>query len=343
MPTYITARQFMELKQALPVIDVRSPGEFEFGHVPQAINIPIFDDRERALVGTRFKKSGRDFAIELGLELVGPKLSAFVKQAKKIAPQKKVIVHCWRGGMRSASMAWLFETAGVEVLLLQGGYKEYRRYNREQFSTAAQLLILSGYTGSGKTDILKELKKKGQQVIDLEGLAHHKGSAFGAIGQEPQPTNEQFENNLAGEWHFLDKSQPIWLEDESITMGKNGIPDTLFNAMRAAPVIRVDIPREVRAKRLVQEYACFGTELLAGSVARIESKLGGLRTKEAMDALQLGDFEKVAHITLEYYDKAYLNGLGKRDPRTIRSISIDRDDPEKTAETLVEFIQRLGF
>jgi len=340
MPTPITAQQLIILQQELPIIDVRSPGEFEMGNIPEAFNMPLFDNQERALVGTRYKNSGRENAIELGLEYVGPKLASFVRFAKKIAKNKKLILHCWRGGMRSASVAWLLETTGYEVFLLQGGYKEYRRFNREAFSNAKQLVVLSGYTGSGKTEILKELQKLGEQVIDLEGIAHHKGSAFGSIGQEVQPTNEQFENNLAREWHKMDMNRRIWIEDESVTMGSNGVPDTLFALMRSTKVIRIDIPREIRAKRLVKEYACFQPALLETSILRIQSKLGGMVTKEAMEVLHLGDYEKVALITLVYYDKAYLNGLEKRDPKTIESITIADDNPAKTAILLKDYLRK---
>ncbi len=344
MPTPITAQQLITLQHELPIIDVRSPGEFELGHIPGAHNMPLFNNLERTQVGTRYKNSGRDFAIELGLEYVGPKMAGFVKFAKKLAINKKLILHCWRGGMRSASLAWLLETAGYEVFLLQGGYKEYRRFNRESFSKATQLLVLGGYTGSGKTEILIELQKMGEQVIDLEGIAHHKGSAFGSIGQEQQPTNEQFENNLAHEWQKLDMNRRIWIEDESVTMGSNGVPDTLFAVMRTAKVLRIDIPREVRAKRLVKEYACFEPSLLETSILRIQSKLGGIVTKQALDALHLGDFEQVALITLIYYDKAYLNGLSKRDPKTIESLFIDEDNPAKAAILLKDYLlEGMGF
>lgn len=337
MAKQINIPELYKLKEYLPVIDVRSPAEFATGHIPGASNIPLFSNEERAQVGTRYKKSGKDFAVELGLEIVGPKMLQMVREAKKMAQDKTIIVHCWRGGMRSASMAWLFETAGLTAFIVQGGYKEYRRYNREQFGKARKIIVLGGYTGSGKTDILKALDSKNQQIVDLEGIAHHKGSAFGHIGQEDQPTNEQFENNLAQDWWKLNLEQPIWIEDESITMGKNGIPDTLFYLMRTAPVVRINIPREIRAKRLVKEYACFGEKPLAIAIQRIASRLGPQNTKESMEALAQQDYEKVANITLIYYDKAYLRGLEKREKNTINELNIDEDNPDNTAEKLIEF------
>jgi tRNA 2-selenouridine synthase len=341
MPEYITANTLYKLMESFPLIDVRSPAEFLNGHIPGAYNIPLFTNEERALIGTRYKKSGKDFAIELGLEIVGPKMIEYVRQAKKIAIEKTLIMHCWRGGMRSASMAWLFETIGLKVYLLEGGYKNYRHFNRAILGDAKKIIILSGYTGSGKTDILKALQQKGEQIIDLEGLAHHKGSAFGAIGQEPQPSNEQFENNLTFEWSKLDLNKRIWIEDESITMGKNGIPDTLFNTMRKAPVIRIEIPQPVRAQRLVNEYACFGSAMLEKAIHRIATRLGPQNTKASLDALATNDFSEVARLTLSYYDKAYLKGLSKREPESIKHLAVSDDNPDSTAEILIEMAAKL--
>ena len=171
MSILLEAEEFLQQAKLLPIIDVRSPAEWESGHIPGAINIPIFTNDERAKVGTRYKQSGKEQAIEMGLEFVGPKMLQFVKEAKKIAKDKRVLLHCWRGGMRSKSMAWLFELAGLETIILKGGYKAYRNYIREQFNKPANLIVLGGFTGSGKTDILKEIEKLGQQFLDIESIA----------------------------------------------------------------------------------------------------------------------------------------------------------------------------
>lgn len=340
MPVKILPEQLLSDNGQIPVIDVRSPAEFTHGHIPGAINIPLFSNHERAKVGSRYKKSGREFAIELGLELIGPKLVNFVRQAKHVAVNKQLVVHCWRGGMRSASMAWLFESAGLRVKVLDGGYKAYRKYIRQQFLLGDKLLVLGGYTGSGKTDILYALKQKGEQVIDLEGIAHHKGSAFGGIGQENQPTNEQFENNLAEEWMKLDKDKLIWIEDESITIGSNGIPDTLYQLMRIAPVLRVNVPKPEREKRLINEYAGLDKALLENAILRIRERLGGLNTKIALDALNSRDYQQVASLTLDYYDKAYLKGISKRNPNTIIHLDVEKDNPHKTAQLLIDVVNK---
>ena len=212
---YIEAREFLDKAVMFPVIDVRSPSEFLKGHIPGAFNIALFDDEERRKVGTLYKNSGKESSVLLGLDLVGPKMSGFVKAASRIALEREVLLHCWRGGMRSSGMAWLFETAGFKVSVLEGGYKAYRRFIRRKLEENIKLVVLGGKTGSGKSDILDHLAQSGEQVIDLEGIAHHKGSAFGAFGQESQPTTGHFENNLYHELNKFDLNLPVWVEDES--------------------------------------------------------------------------------------------------------------------------------
>ncbi|MEY2794218.1 MAG: hypothetical protein RJA76_2210, partial [Bacteroidota bacterium] len=180
----------------VPILDVRSPGEFKRAHIPNALSLPLFTDEEREKVGICYKHQGKEKAVELGLEFVGPKLVNFVKYAKKVAFEGEILVHCWRGGMRSASMAWLLETAGLKVFLLEGGYKSYRNFVLKIQSEPLPLRVLGGKTGSGKTELLREMKNAGFQVIDLEDLAKHRGSAFGHFGLEEQPSSEHFENLL---------------------------------------------------------------------------------------------------------------------------------------------------
>jgi len=338
MTKQLDASSFLLMSDQIPIIDVRSPGEFEIGHIPGALNMPLFSNEERAKVGTRYKQAGRDFAIQLGLEYVGPKLAEFSKKARKLAKKNQLLVHCWRGGMRSQNMAWLFNLIGIETQTLDGGYKAYRSYIREQFSKEIEIRILGGFTGSGKTDILKELELLGEQFVDLEGIAHHKGSAFGSIGETEQPTNEQFENNLAFRWSQLDFKQAVWMEDESITMGKCGIPFVLFTRIREAQVIKIDIPKHVREKRLVKEYANGDMEGLRNALERISKKLGGLRSQQALDALDANDFMTVADISLQYYDKAYGYGIDKRDQEKVLSIPIEKDEPKTTAELLLKLV-----
>lgn len=342
MTKIVEASEFLALNDSLALVDVRSPAEFSEGHIPGAVNIPIFSNEERAKVGTNYKKDGKETAVMRGLEIVGPKLASFVKQARRIAPDRKILVHCWRGGMRSGSMAWLFETAGFEVSILEGGYKAYRHFIRNEFNKASELYILGGYTGSGKTDVLKEMQKQNIQFLDLEGIAHHKGSAFGAIGQLPQPNTEQFENDLADVWRKLDMEKPIWLEDESRQLGRCTIPETLFAKMRECKLVKIIVPKKVREKRLVVEYGFFEKEYLEKSVNNIGRRLGGLRTQQALEALETDDMLKVAEITLEYYDKAYLHGNSLRSPEQIFEFDVETDDPKSTAIKVLDFVKTIS-
>lgn len=334
MPRILSIEELLPLTDTIPLVDVRSPGEYELAHIPGAFNIPIFDNDERREVGIKYKIGGKENAVLLGLDFVGPKMSDFVRQAKKIARHKKLLVHCWRGGMRSASMAWLFETAGLEVFVLKGGYKAYRRFIREQFSRPAKMVVLGGYTGSGKTDILQHLQKQGEQFLDIEGIANHRGSAFGPLGQEPQPSNEQFENNLADTWRKFDFTKTIWVEDESRQLGKCGIPDPLFQQLRSAPLIKVSISKEQRISRLVKEYGSFDAEKLKSRVERIKKRLGGKATKDAIEALESGELATVADITLSYYDKAYDFGASKRDQENVFTLDLEDDSPAENAEII---------
>ena len=322
----------------MPVIDVRSPGEYDRAHISGAVNIPLFDNDERALVGTKYKNAGKDAAVLLGLTLVGPKLADFVKQAKKLNPQnKEVLVHCWRGGMRSGSFGWLLDTAGLTASTLVGGYKTYRNVVLNAFVEPLKLFIIGGKTGSGKTDILKELARQGEQIIDLEALAHHKGSTYGAIGQLPQPSTEQFENRLFHTLQTLDKNHRIWLEDESRNIGSCFIPMPLWQQMQVAPVTNVDIPKDKRVNRLVAEYAGIDHDLLVEATERIRRRLGGKVTKDALDALIRHDYATVADLTLDYYDKSYLHGLSQRNPASVHLIETQEDNPSQTALRLIDW------
>jgi tRNA 2-selenouridine synthase len=332
----LSVEEFLDKAQTFPVIDVRSPGEYDHAHIPGAISIPLFDNDERVQVGTKYKNAGKDAAVLLGLDLVGPKLAGFVKQSKKLNPQtKEVLVHCWRGGMRSGSFAWLLDTAGLTASTLAGGYKAYRNAVLTAFAEPRTLLILGGKTGSGKTDILKALARAGEQIIDLEELAHHKGSTYGAIGQAAQPATEQFENVLFEQWRLLNPNRRIWLEDESRNIGSCFIPMTLWQQMRAAQVAFVDMPKEIRICRLVSEYTGIDHNLLIAATERIRKRLGGKVTKDALDALAHHDYATVADLTLDYYDKAYLHGLAQRDSATIHSFSLQGDNPVETAKQLI--------
>jgi tRNA 2-selenouridine synthase len=343
MITRISAAEFLEYARVHPVIDVRSEKEYFHGHIPGAINLPLFNNEERAVVGTLYKNSGREASVLKGLELAGPKLADFIKQLHKLTGQKKILVHCWRGGMRSESMAWLFEVAGYEVFVMKDGYKAYRRLIRERFSRPANIIILGGLTGSGKTEILHQLRQMGEQVLDLEALACHKGSVFGGFGQPDQPANEQFENDIFTEWGNLNPAATVWIEDESRMIGNVSIPDPLFEQMCHSPMIKIETTGETRIRRLVAEYSKVGKQDLKNAVIKISEKLGGTHTKTALAAIDDSDFETVAGLALMYYDKTYAHSIQKRKNPEIHTIPVESDNTALNAERILEagkFIKR---
>jgi len=343
MAELINIESFIALSASFPVVDVRAPLEFEQGHIPGAVNIPLFNDHERKVVGTAYKKVNREAAMYAGLEFAGKKLVQLAKEGERMAGSKRtLLVHCWRGGMRSRSMVWLFETMGIACYLLEGGYKSYRRYVREVLAGPMKLLLIGGRTGSGKTAILHHLRERGEQVIDLEGLAHHKGSAFGALGEEEQPTTEQFENDLGRIVLSLDPDKVTWIEDESRNIGKCVVPGEFYRKMRASEIIFLDIDRELRARRLVGDYAKYDREALRQCVLRIEKRLGGLRTKEALEAIEKKDFYRTAMITLQYYDKAYMYSLEKNHER-YEVLSSKEVNPAENAELLLKYEKERGL
>lgn len=331
----LTIEDFLQLPH--PIVDVRSPGEFARGHIPGAVNLPLFSDDERAVVGTTYKRDGRDAAVLEGLRAVGPRMATLVERAAEVAPDRRVRVHCWRGGERSGSVAWLLDKAGfAEVATLRSGYKGFRSHVQRGFGIALELRVLGGYTGTGKTETLGHLKALGAQVIDLEALAQHKGSSYGAIGELPQPTTEHFENLL---WHSLQKVdplKPVWVEDESLMIGKVKIPDAFFNAMRQAPLLFAEMPIEQRAQRLVGDYGKFPIEELMAATKRIEKRMGPQHCKAALAALAAGDLHTTALLTLQYYDKAYLFGAGKRTADQVIRFPVGSNDLRGLAERLMD-------
>jgi tRNA 2-selenouridine synthase len=327
--------QFLQLAQGGLLFDVRSPGEFDHASIPGALALPLFSNEERKEVGTAYKQVSRESAIKIGLDAFGPKMRTMVEAVEAAAAARglgagcPVHLYCWRGGMRSGAVAWLLDLYGFEVNVLAGGYKAFRNWVIEAFTLELPYRILGGYTGSGKTELLQSLSHLGEMVIDLEGLAVHKGSAFGNIDMPPQPTQEMFENLLATQIRAAagklqsqlagDNNETaalesrIWLEDESQRIGQRHIPHTLWAIMRSAPVYFVEIPFEKRLQHIVEEYGVLNRERLAEAIGRISQRLGGLNTKQALQYLEEGDMSACFSILLKYYDKSYLKGLHNRD------------------------------
>ncbi len=319
------------------LLDVRSPGEYAQGHIVGARSLPLFSDVERAEVGTAYKQEGPEPAFLLGLERSGPKMRAYVERALTLAPGRRVTVHCWRGGQRSGSMGWLLERAGFDVEILPGGYKAYRTEARAWLGKFPhQLRLLCGPTGSGKTAVLHALRAQGASILDLEGMAHHRGSSFGAIGQEPQPGSEHFENLLYAALRELPEDRPVWVEDESRLIGTVCLPDTFWDRLSAAPLYQLEPAFEDRVQHLVTDYADFPNEQLAAAFERIGKRLGGQHLKAALEALDTGDYAAAARIALVYYDKTYRHSFERRGREGIATLTYQNQPAEWVAERLRE-------
>jgi tRNA 2-selenouridine synthase len=327
MPESFPADKFLQkhLDEKLLLIDARSEKEFAHGHIPGAVNIPLLNDDHRRQVGITYKSNGKDAAVLKGFDLVGEKFSDFIRKAKKLTTEKHVMVYCWRGGMRSGIMSWVLGMGGMKCFLLKGGYKSYRKYVLEVLEQPRNVIVIGGKTGSGKTEVLDELKKKGEQVICLETLASHRGSAFGALGLPPQPRNEMFQNMLAEKWIGVDNNKNLFLENESMTIGPIVLPPKIFETIRNSPVIELKMNLQQRIKRIIAEYGDFPVEALAENTGKLAKRLGGLRTHEAIEALMNGNKEKWVEIVLHYYDNTYGYGTGTR-KNSLQEVIIEDDE-----------------
>ncbi len=317
------------------VLDVRTPKEFEQGRLPGSSNFPIFSNDERHEVGICYKQKGRDEAVKLGLEFVGPKLSGFVADAEQLCDGRTATLYCWRGGMRSGSMAWLLKTAGFEIDLIPGGYKTWRRAALESFQHPLNLINLAGFTGSGKTEVLAALQAAGEQVVDLEALANHRGSAFGQMGS--QPSTEQFENEVAYRLMQFDPKQTIWIEDESRSIGKVYMPHELILQMHKAPLVWVQRSEDERIKSICDLYGQTSTNNLIKAFERIQRRMGGQFTKAAINHLRASELEEAAQLALRYYDSSYQHSMQKRNAKPDFSVAIEHSSFEDAAQTLIEW------
>jgi len=316
------------------LLDVRSPSEHRQGRIPGSLNLPLFDDQQRAAVGTAYKQHGREQAIQLGLQLVGPRLGRLGEVLGQQRPGHPLRLYCWRGGLRSASLAWLAETIGREVLLLDGGYKAFRRWVLNRFDQPWPLRLLAGRTGTGKTGLLQALVSHGVAVIDLEGLAQHRGSSFGGLGLPPQPSSEHFENRLALALHNHRNAPEIWLEAESTQVGRCRIPQALFRAMAQAPALEIRRPFEWRLAKLVGEYGHYPQEQLREATLRIQRRLGLQRTQATLAAIDSGRWSDAAAYMLSYYDRCYDHELDRRG----QSMGV-KLDAQTTAEAAAALIR----
>jgi tRNA 2-selenouridine synthase len=303
------------------LVDVRSPAEFAQGHIPGAHNLPLFDDAGRAAVGTLYKQQDRQAAVLHGLVLVGPRLEGMAAELAELAaaaPGQPLRLLCWRGGMRSGSVAWLAGQLDLPVLRLDGGYKAFRRWALELFEQPWPLRLLGGRTGTGKTELLLALAERGVAVVDLEGLAHHRGSSFGGLGLPPQPSSEHYENRLALALDQLREASEIWLEAESAQVGRCRIPAGLWRQMQAAPALEVQRPLEQRVAHLVSIYGVQEPTALAEATSRIARRLGPQRTAAALEAIEQRDWAAACRQMLDYYDRCYDHDLSSHATQAVQ-------------------------
>lgn len=333
---YITIEEVLAMKNELPLLDVRTPAEYEQAHISGAISFPIFSNEERAIIGTAYKKQTREVAVKLGLDFFGPRMSTVVAAAEKICEGRdnKLIVHCWRGGMRSGAMSWLLDFYGFEVYVLTGGYKSFRQLALAQFEKPYDFKILGGFTGTGKTVLLKKMEEKNISLIDLEDLAKHKGSAFGSMAV-PQPSQEMFENLLT-EQLLKNENETCWLEDESQRIGNVKIPDGLWRTMRTAPVYFVDLPFDARLDHIMEDYGQMNPENIIAATERITKRLGPQHAKQAIIYVREGNIKGCFDILLKYYDVHYGRGLEKRAADIeVKRFKFEKFDAEKIVNQLI--------
>lgn len=344
------------MPSSMPIFDVRSPGEFNHAHIPNANSLPLFNDEERKIVGTAYKQQGKQPAIKLGLDFFGLKMKSIVEEVEQIVKTQAlpstttnaILVHCWRGGMRSAGVAWLLDMYGFDVHVLVGGYKAYRNWALQQFEKEYSISILGGYTGSGKTEILSALQSMNEKTIDLEGIANHKGSAFGGIGQVAQTSQEMFENKLALKLYATTSNtipsvlNHFWLEDESQRIGSLNIPHALWKTIRKQMVYFIEIPFEERLNYIVENYAPLDKEKLIEAVTRIQKRLGPLETKTTISYLKENNFSEAFKVLLMYYDKTYTKSMHNREniDKMIQKITLSAVDHITNAKNILLEIKK---
>ena len=336
----LSAVDFWQASRDGLLLDVRSPSEFEHGHIPGAVNLPLFDDAQRAEVGTIYRNSGKDDAVLRGLSIVGPKMADLAKTARALAAGRKdqVFVHCWRGGMRSRSMHWLLETAGLQPKILSGGYKAFRAFTQSRFAQEWPLKVVSGLTGAGKTRILNVLASHGESMVDLEGLANHRGSAFGAIGQIDQPSTEQFENLLFAELEKCGDATRIWVEDEGNRLGSVVVPPAFIKQLKKSQAVFIDLSSASRVTNLMQDYGDLSPSKLCESVQAIRKRLGFDLAKDAIEAIETGQIKTAIEIVLDYYDRTYTHAAAKFSRPPMKELPIEGLSDQQLVDQMIALV-----
>lgn len=298
------------------IIDVRSPSEYAEDHLPGAINCPVLDDAQRAEIGTLDRQFSSFEARKRGASYISEKIAFYLSNHFQDKERHwKPLIYCWRGGNRSAAMAYVLAKVGWHVSQLDGGYKAYRRHVLEDFSrlTATfQYHVICGPTGTGKSRLLRSLASAGAQVLDLEDLAKHKGSVLGGLTADPQPSQKSFESALWDTLRHYDPAQIVFVESESKKVGNLRVPDCLMNAMRQSPCVVLDMSRNERIKLLLEEYDHFTNDssLLCGKLDKLTRFFGHSKIAEWRAMSQEGKTALLAGELLDlHYDPAYLKSI----------------------------------
>lgn len=334
----ITSQEYLLHKRHLPIIDVRAPAEYAHGHIPGAFNVALFSDEERAIVGTIYKQHGRETAVKKGFEIVAPHITSFIDKIKIFTEARELVLYCARGGMRSRSIAMLLDFAGYTIHLMTGGFKAYKQFLRERSTLFNTMILIGGKTGSGKTAILAELARLGEQVLDLESVANHRGSALGALGRPIQPTQEQFIITCLTILAGYDPVKCVWLEHEGTRLGEVQIPIELLVHMSCAPVVHINLPRAYRAARLMEEYGCFSVSEIRPCVEKMEQRLGSEATRKIIELLDIGSKEAVLDLLIDHYDRSYLHNMQRNKSNTFFPLELDATSPLDHALSIQKFV-----
>ncbi|MEK5036983.1 tRNA 2-selenouridine(34) synthase MnmH [Sporosarcina sp. FSL K6-3457] len=322
-------------------IDVRSPKEFNEATIPGSINIPVFNDEERAEIGTLYKQVGQEVAKDRGLEIFSQKLPDFIRAFKQI--DTPMTVFCWRGGMRSKTAATVLDLMGIHTTRLAGGVRTFRQWvvhELEQEDFSPTFIVLNGYTGSGKTALLKMLADKGFPVLDFENLAGHRGSIFGQIGLEPS-NQKKFDSLLVRELARLKQEPYVFIEGESRRIGKVSMPSFLFNKKETGVQLSVHLPVEERVKNILADYEPDKyPELFQEAFQIIKKRLHTPIAKQIEDDLAIGDFASVIKLLLEnYYDSRYEHSGNQH--TEIEYVHITANNLDDAFQQLLGVVERL--
>ncbi len=325
------------------LIDVRSENEYEEATIPGAINIPLFNNEERAQVGTVYKQEGPLYARELGLKIVSPKIPSLVQAVRdNLKEDQYPLFFCWRGGMRSKSMATFYDLIYPKTFRLDGGYRAYREYILEkiaEFNVEIPVFTLHGVTGVGKTILLHKLKAKGVSVIDLEGLAAHRGSVFGAIGLEPN-NQKTFDSALFENLKVVNQTDAVIIEAESKRVGKISVPDNILLAKEHGHHVLIDASLPIRIQRILDEYQLDkNKEQFVDAYLRIERRIPTEFRPIIRNFIDNNDFYHVIELLLlQYYDPKYQFSTDQYEGNFFQ---VNSDDLDKAADEIFQYIQQI--